>query len=53
MAIVIKEIHVCTTIGKEELPQLELTPEMVEKLRQLVQDEIERFRLDGIPKKER
>lgn len=53
MAIVIKEIHVCTTIEKDSQPTSEMTAETIERLRQFVEDEIGRFRLEENGKRER
>lgn len=53
MAIVIKEIHVCTNVEKDRRPQAETVVEMIEKLRQYVEEELERFRLEETGKKER
>lgn len=53
MAIVIKEIHVCTTIEKDRQPTSEMTAETIERLRQFVEDEIGRFRLEENGKRER
>ena len=53
MAIVIKEIHVCTTIEKDRGFQQEAVPEIIEKMKQLIREEIERYRLGEIHKKER
>lgn len=53
MAIVIKEIHVCTTIEKDRQPTPEMTAETIERLREFVENEIVRFRLEENGKRER
>lgn len=53
MAIVIKEIHVCTTIEKDKQPPSEVTAEAIERLREFVENEIVRFRLEENGKRER
>lgn len=45
MAIVIKEIRVCATIEKEKPSAGEVTRELIEQMRQMVEEEMRRTRL--------